>query len=102
MVVRFALPLAFLLCAWPASAQVPTQTPGPPEPPDGVAALLGLIGSVIGITGMLCARMFAEWHWPLAVAILVTLVLCGLAIGLEFLGGGANETLVFILAGGGQ
>src|SRR3712207_1794200 len=21
------------------------------------------VGSVIGFTGMLCARMFAEWHW---------------------------------------
>jgi len=35
------------------------------------------------------------------IAIVVTLVLCALAIGFEFLGGGANETLVFILAAGG-
>jgi Ca2+:H+ antiporter len=35
------------------------------------------------------------------IAILVTLVLCGLAIGFEFLGGEGSETLVFILAAGG-
>jgi ribose transport system permease protein len=40
------------------------------------------VGSVIGIAGMLCARMFAEWRWPLAVAILVTLVI---ALGLGLL-----------------
>src|SRR5262245_27329388 len=39
------------------------------------------VGSVIGIAGMLCARMFAEWHWPLGVAILMTLIIT-LALGL--------------------
>jgi ribose/xylose/arabinose/galactoside ABC-type transport system permease subunit len=38
------------------------------------------VGSVIGFTGMLCARMFAEWRWPLAGAILAALVVA-LAIG---------------------
>jgi ribose/xylose/arabinose/galactoside ABC-type transport system permease subunit len=39
------------------------------------------VGSVIGFTGMWCARMFAEWHWPLAGAILAALV-TSLSIGL--------------------
>ena len=47
MVVRFALPLAFLLCAWSASAQVPTETPGLPGPPDGVAALLNRLEQLL-------------------------------------------------------
>ena len=47
IVVRFALPLAFLLCAWPASAQVPTQTPELPGPPDGVAALLNRLEQLL-------------------------------------------------------
>jgi ribose transport system permease protein len=38
------------------------------------------VGSVIGFTGMLCARMFAEWRWPLAGAILAALVVA-LAVG---------------------
>src|SRR5437016_2054818 len=39
------------------------------------------VGSIIGISGMLCARMFAEWHWPLAAAIAAALVL-SLLIGI--------------------
>jgi ribose transport system permease protein len=31
------------------------------------------VGSIIGFIGMVCARMFAEWHWPLAGAILAAL-----------------------------
>jgi ribose/xylose/arabinose/galactoside ABC-type transport system permease subunit len=31
------------------------------------------VGSLIGFVGMVCARMFAEWHWPLGVAILAAL-----------------------------
>jgi ribose transport system permease protein len=38
------------------------------------------VGSVIGFTGMLCARMFAEWEWPLAGAILASLSVA-LAVG---------------------
>jgi ribose transport system permease protein len=38
------------------------------------------VGSVIGFSGMLCARMFADWHWPLAAAIFAALV-ASLAIG---------------------
>jgi ribose transport system permease protein len=33
------------------------------------------VGSIIGISGMVCARLFAEWHWPLAGAIAAALVL---------------------------
>jgi ribose transport system permease protein len=38
------------------------------------------VGSVIGFTGMLCARLFAERGWPWPAAILVTLVV-SVAIG---------------------
>src|SRR5713101_2658485 len=38
------------------------------------------VGSIIGISGMLCARMFAEWHWHPAAAITSTL-LASLLIG---------------------
>jgi ribose transport system permease protein len=31
------------------------------------------VGSLIGFIGMVCARMFAEWRWPLAGAILTAL-----------------------------
>lgn len=39
------------------------------------------VGSLIGFVGMVCARMFAEWRWPLAEAILASLVVA-LVIGL--------------------
>ncbi len=39
------------------------------------------VGSVIGFSGMLCARMFAEWRWPLAAAMLVGVALA-LGIGI--------------------
>src|SRR3954453_8476737 len=39
------------------------------------------VGSVIGLSGMACARLFAEWRWPLAGAIAAALVL-SLAIGI--------------------
>ena len=39
------------------------------------------VGSVIGISGMVCARLFADWHWPLAGAIAAALVL-SLLIGI--------------------
>lgn len=38
------------------------------------------VGSIIGFSGMICARMFAEWHWPFAAALASTL-LASLAIG---------------------
>src|SRR5712692_2771469 len=39
------------------------------------------VGSLIGFIGMVCARMFAEWRWPLAEAIPAALVVA-LAIGI--------------------
>jgi ribose transport system permease protein len=47
-------------------------------------------GSVIGFTGMVCARMFAEWHWPLAGAI-------GGAIVIALLIGFAHSTFIHFL-----
>src|SRR5882762_4979688 len=48
VIVRFALPLALLLSASPLHAQAPAQTPGPPGPPDGVAALLNRLEQLLG------------------------------------------------------
>jgi len=45
--VRFALPLALVLCALPSYAQTQTQTPGPPGPPDGVAVLLNRLEQLL-------------------------------------------------------
>src|SRR5437764_9424615 len=47
LIVRFALPLALVLCAVPSFAQAPAQTPGPPGPPDGVAALLNRLEQLL-------------------------------------------------------
>jgi ribose transport system permease protein len=39
------------------------------------------VGSLIGFIGMVCARMFAEWRWPLAEAILAAMAVA-LVIGI--------------------
>src|SRR5439155_9561278 len=47
LIVRFALPLTLVLSASAAYAQAPAQTPGPPGPPDGVAALLNRLEQLL-------------------------------------------------------